>query len=294
MIPKNTSYLPIHSEYWVAPFPLDFPNMSICKLPAELLSEIFLLHVRAEQRKLESDSMIIPQWKEWYSPLYVCKDWNDVMMHNPLLWNFVSMSSTVECTRTMLERSKNIPIRVQPTGPERHSQIYDEHGLRLILEQNHRIRDLVIYITDAVAKVLSSISYPHISLPMIRSLSVSNETTNTDLFQVRSSFPFDPSPSLCTLSISGYSIMELKKVLRTGLQSVSLLPSEAIRGNRNEARRIEYTDDGIKLSLYKTLEDLAQMESLQDTVKDQSFTHHQSFTRSNVKSCRSHPLAKFF
>ena len=58
--------------------------------------------------------------------------------------------------------------------------------------------------------------------------------------------------------------MELKKVLRTGLQSVSLLPSEAIRGNRNEARRIEYTDDGIKLSLYKTLEDLAQMESLQD------------------------------
>ena len=30
------------------------------------------------------------------------------------------------------------------------------------------------------------------------------------------------------------------------------------------------------------------------TVKDQSFTHHQSFTRSNVKSRRSHPLAKFF
>ena len=244
--------------------------MGISNFPAELLSDTFLIHVRAEQRQLESDSMIIPQWKDIYSPLYVCKQWNNVMMHYPLLWDFVSMSSSVECISAMLERSKGVPLQVQPTGPERHSQIYNEQGLRLVLEQSHRIQHLMIYVTDEVARVISSCFCPPIPLPMIRSLSVSNETTgsvtNTIPSQAQAIFPFEPSTSLQIVNISGYSITQLKRAMRPALQSVSLLPSEAMHqhGSASERMKNEYVDDEPKSSLYKTLEYLAQMSHLQD------------------------------
>ena len=187
--------------------------------PAEILVDIFLWHLRSEQARLDEGEGHIPKWKDWYAHLYVCRFWYQVAVGCPQMWDFVDISSTARCIRTMCERSGDVPLRVRPTGSSRHTQIYSDEGLRLIFAQGHRIRELSIFVTNGVAKVLSSLPSSPLPLPMVHDLVVSNEQTSGSS-QI---FPFEPSTSLTALDISGYTFKQVETALCPNIRHLSLL-----------------------------------------------------------------------
>ena len=143
-------------------------------------------------------------------------------MGTPLLWNFVDMGSSFCCIETMLKRSSDASLWVQPTGSNPHVLSYNTQALRLILEQSHRIEHLIIFIKDVVADILLSYSHLLGSLSRIRFLRVHNETTSHPNLP----FLFTSSCFLRTLNISGFPLQQIKPVLVPTIRNLTLFLAE--------------------------------------------------------------------
>ena len=159
----------------------------------------------------------------WYSPLFVCRRWYQIMIETPRMWDLIDLSSTPSCVKVMLSRSQNVPLRVQPTSfkpgnPLREYGIGKE-SLTAIFEQSHRIRDLQISVTETVVEVLASFRSQPLILPIVSTLTVHNEISPLLIF------PFALSLDRVTLRslwISGYPFEQVQTLLVPTIQNVAL------------------------------------------------------------------------
>ena len=199
-------------------------------LPPEIVSKIFVYKYYESQSKQKE--LTPPQYIELYTILLVCRWWYLVAIGCPYLWSYISSSLTAEHTKIFLYRSKQVPIWVQPTCLLNLPQVQDISSLRLILQEYHRIKSLHILITWDVAEVLADL-YPPLSSPFIQTLSIDKRILDThneheNYESIAASvlslpFPFQPSPHLSILHISGYTLGDIRHMFRPTLRELYLL-----------------------------------------------------------------------
>ncbi|KIP04912.1 hypothetical protein PHLGIDRAFT_14865 [Phlebiopsis gigantea 11061_1 CR5-6] len=81
-------------------------QQSISRLPNEVLCEIFLWTMA---------SLPYGANYQWLKIFHVCHTWYVVATGYSLLWQTLSSSGGLECTKTLLQRSQSLPLRVYAT-----------------------------------------------------------------------------------------------------------------------------------------------------------------------------------
>ena len=197
-------------------------------LPPEVLSLVFIWGFRERQPVLNPTSTDYPDYAELYSILLVCRYWYSTGVACSQLWDFVSSSYPPQLARLLLKRSRQTPIRVQPVGSSNHLQVQNLETLHLILQESRRIQYIHIMITSDVATLLKGLSIP-LPLPVAKTLSVDKRVSHNwsggqvDEELISLKFPFHPPPYLCRLHISGYTLSDIKHLLQSRIQNISLL-----------------------------------------------------------------------
>lgn len=97
----------------------------IAKLPPEILSEIFITHVKSY--------VVIDNWDDWHPRhwiafSHVCRHWRKVALDCPTLWSSINLYSGPDCILEFLSRTKEAPLRIMAdpnavstiNGPKMH------------------------------------------------------------------------------------------------------------------------------------------------------------------------------
>lgn len=202
-------------------------NNLALSLPPELFSRIFIIKLWTEQPEFGLNRIPTPKYSEWYNMLPVCKYWYSIAINVPHLWNFISSSLPPQHARLLLARSKQVPIRVQPTGASNRPRVQDAQSLAFILKESRRIQQLYLMIDENIATMFRThrLQLP-LPLPLIQALHVDNrieDDRDVDATVKASIFPFYDMPRLHTLYIAGYKLADMKHLLQPTLRAISLM-----------------------------------------------------------------------
>ncbi|KAK7691529.1 hypothetical protein QCA50_004928 [Cerrena zonata] len=218
-------------------------------LPPELLSKIFFFKLRSEQPELDHSKIHIPDYRTWYNVLTVCRYWYNIAIGCPQLWDYISSSLPPTHAQLFLSRSKQVPLRIQPTGSHHQPKVQNAESLRLILNEAHRIQHLCIIITWDVADVLGASHLPlPLPLPMIQYLDIDKRIPDSlpmddDEQEPATSesppFPFCNTPHLSTLYIAGYTLGQVKHLFQPTLRRISLLLYDDVEEDDDIPPRID-------------------------------------------------------
>ncbi|CAL1698645.1 unnamed protein product [Somion occarium] len=140
----------------------------ISSLPPELLIEIFLCHIDLLLKSFhEWDSR--PAF--WFVVTHVCRYWRDLALACPQLWTLIFARDRLECISAVLERSGDMPLDV-------HHSDSDKSCLHATLEALHRIRTLIVHLTDnQYTEFMHILPRP---APLLRRLSINTYMIQTD------------------------------------------------------------------------------------------------------------------
>ncbi|CAL1698649.1 unnamed protein product [Somion occarium] len=128
-------------------------RLHINQLPEELLRGVFLRHVsrcRGGWSKFRSNNKRKPY--HWLRITFVCRHWRITALEMPVIWTHIVTTHPVECIQTMLERSRPLPITVNPSLSDLSDRATREMSFtvaRLILEELYRIQDLEFEFREA-------------------------------------------------------------------------------------------------------------------------------------------------
>lgn len=199
------------------------------RIPPELLSKIFLHNFWDEQPDFNRNRVPTPEYSVWYNILYVCHRWYSVAISVPHLWSFISSSLPPRHVTIFLARSKQVLLRVQPTGPSNRPRVQEVESLALILKESHRIQELYLMIDKDIAAMFKThqLTLP-LQLPLIQALHIDKRIDDdgdalADATNLALSFPFRGMPRLSKLYIAGYTLAEMKHLLQPTLHAISLM-----------------------------------------------------------------------
>ena len=238
-------------------------------LPPELLGRIFEMKIRDEQSGIDVSRIHTPNFSVLYNILFVCRYWYYVAIGCPRLWDFISLSFPPDHVERFLARSKQVPLRIQPTSSWNQPQAQDPESLKLILQVSHRIQHLYLMITWDIGRVLMDSRLP-ITLPMIESLNIDRRIWSPSpeagpegplmLERLLSlPFPFKSMTRLSTLYISGYTLREVEHFFQPSIRKLSLLLQDEVAEEQDED-----WEDGIAPRIDEMLEVLRGMPLLED------------------------------
>lgn len=123
---------------------------AVSRLVPEIVSEI-LIYVAHDS---------IGLGREWLKATHICRDWREIALHSPRVWNHLHLTSNVDCSRELIARSKETPLYVST------STIIPDASLDLVIGQLYRIHTLQLVI---VPKATTDIP-PHLDAPELRHL----------------------------------------------------------------------------------------------------------------------------
>lgn len=126
--------------------------LPVCRLPTELLSEIFLRHVEdhhAVIRRLQADTvelLNLLNWGHytWITVTHVCRHWRSVALSFPRLWTDIDCRRE-DCTAEFLRRSGSVPLALSYRSS---SFLTPSPALELALKQIERVRVLKLRLSE--------------------------------------------------------------------------------------------------------------------------------------------------
>ena len=164
----------------------------ICRIPLELLSQIFVALARAyaEDYYLHYDHTSWPQ-KHWIVITAVCRHWRDVAFRTPRMWSYALLRQrdSLDVLSTFMKLSGHTSLMVvQPMLDWRnvlHPQILQSSKIDLLMSQFHRIQDLTFVLCSLWLKTSEQLP-GSFDAPMLHTLNVgvSETVPNT-----RTTFP---------------------------------------------------------------------------------------------------------
>ncbi|KAH8817774.1 hypothetical protein DL96DRAFT_1623320 [Flagelloscypha sp. PMI_526] len=166
-------------------------NMPACRLPAEIICSILLLH--RDLCLVEPDKSG-PNSVPWISPSQTCSLWRATALDCPILWDTLLLYNG-EATETLLSRSKDVPIHV---GRNRshpslaHRATWNAHteaitnSFLIAFQYSHRIATLNFFILfglnwEDYSFEYLKVAFTEASFPALRSLGLSIEGGNDTL-----------------------------------------------------------------------------------------------------------------
>ncbi|KAA1470639.1 ATP-NAD kinase [Dentipellis sp. KUC8613] len=219
-------------------------------LPNELLAHIFLSY-RAWQDVAYSDSSPFEEpargHPTWLSITQVCRRWREVAISCSRFWEIIPIHNP-ECTKEMLQRSKNIPITVSNSGHPVSLQdsLACQEATEIALSQSARVvemrlEELTAPKSDSVIETFTSLAISH-PLSSLERLKVTYHTNwcvlPSQLFRnsprlqrlqlFRCSLPWGEALSLANityldLSVDVYALMPTASELLDALASMPKL-----------------------------------------------------------------------
>ncbi|KAJ3501654.1 hypothetical protein NMY22_g18851 [Coprinellus aureogranulatus] len=174
----------------------------ICRLPVEILSNVFLL-VQA----LDKRSSGTRRRYTWIWTSHVCRHWRSTAIDCPTLWTFLDFSRSTEFLERSLERSRNAPLSIYCREGSSGS---DPELLARGLAKFERIRSLVMtvysdsqtwhdgYKNSSLRSLLSTWTS---SAPLLRHLDLKSYMDEADMLP--SNFLANGAPGLSCLRLHG-------------------------------------------------------------------------------------------
>jgi hypothetical protein len=189
---------------------------SVCALPTEILSQIFLHLVTSCTEKGYS-----LQWDDdkddisWMRVAHVCQRWREVAVDSPNLWSNLPLTHP-EAVETFIRRSKAVPLSVEYHGKDPTSQ---EALVKALQSDAYRLYSLSITARD-IKHLLSSVTG---SAPFLKTL----ELFSWDADSLPAGFLRGGAPSLTHLQVQGRAFNWGNLPLNSGLTQLQLVQGRA-------------------------------------------------------------------
>jgi len=172
---------------------------SISRLPAELLSRIFVLLVRSE------DTMSVKRKPHWVGVSHVCSQWRHIALECPRLWSHIRYSLCPRWAMEMLERSKMAPITVEDRAAWGScAASAGNNAVVAVLKQLARIEHLTLQVQEwpKLTELFSSLSG---AAPLLHTFQITSDDSLGMLPETIFSGP-GGAPQLRCLSLDGCSV----------------------------------------------------------------------------------------
>ncbi|EPS94408.1 hypothetical protein FOMPIDRAFT_1063211 [Fomitopsis schrenkii] len=204
----------------------------VSRLPPEVLSEVFLQHVR------HCDDPVGPHYRRssgvpvgrWIRVTHVCTYWRETALECAMLWSHLEAPACPDLLAELLVRSKDVPLSMALTfcaTRQTHSGHLEpsEDTLLLALSALHRVKTLYVYArwdyraTDPVLQRLGS------GAPLLESLTIIGAPNNSglaDLYSSISSLLSHPEARPLSTLVSVHSHFTWGKIPFDGLARLDI------------------------------------------------------------------------
>ncbi|KAF6761982.1 hypothetical protein DFP72DRAFT_780625, partial [Ephemerocybe angulata] len=167
----------------------------ICRLPAEILSRVFL-----ELSSMTTIHSPVPGEERWTKLLWipstnVCRHWREVANNCPRLWASPAFNSNPNLAAMMLNRSRHAPLSIRYVGARRHPP----EAFYNAVTQTERLRSVEIMRRKREPRFWEIISGWSIA-PILRSLVLRNSKYHDEDVSLDRTSPIN-APSLRKLEI---------------------------------------------------------------------------------------------
>ncbi|KAF9051763.1 hypothetical protein BJ165DRAFT_1451175 [Panaeolus papilionaceus] len=186
----------------------------ISLLPPEILTAIFLCY---RDMCCNSQSTIGSPWSQWIGVSYVCTQWRDLALNNPLLWSRLSFTSWPQDPQILeisIQRSQNAPLWIYVS---RHFSIMNHQTLIGLLKKSNRLQLLDMSVDHGPQGLIYLEKITGVAAPILQSLKLDTYGPPVDVPDLFSG----GTPSLRHLDLSGFSVKPHPSLM-TGLTSFHL------------------------------------------------------------------------
>ena len=260
-------------------------RLPVFRLPDEILVRIFRSTDDHEGRREEYSDPYA-----WSKILQVCHRWYSIGLNNPLLWDTVTNSYSLDATREILSRSQSVPLHVRVGFPRGLFWADDEdaadqdQALRRryevpeeLMKCMPRIKTLNVAIVDGIWEPTAAMGQPQ----MLQALTINErgpfeDAEREDLFDITTRWPFTVAlPKLRDLTIAlerplcGVICIPTLRVLELELGIASDIAAYKVQDLLESMRQMPLLE---QLSLHYALPDL-QGTVYKDDLKRASPVH---------------------
>lgn len=164
----------------------------VCRLPAELLSEVFAIYAEVHRRESGDDDNILPKWPpgrsrpyqrlrpnphSWARVIHVCRHWRKIALRTASLWTTL-VPRYLDSVRHMITYSVSAPLTIfdWTYNPSSSIDLY-----RLMYAQLPRTRRVVLGMGGMTDTVLKEFDHVGLQAPLLEELEVIFRSSTTSI-----------------------------------------------------------------------------------------------------------------